>query len=65
MAAIFINYRKQQASIHAWAVYGRLKDEFGANSVFMDADTISLGDDFVEQIHLHLSDCRVMLTLIG
>jgi formylglycine-generating enzyme required for sulfatase activity len=65
MAAIFINYRKSQAAHAALAVHGRLSQEFGADLVFIDSMAIELGDDFVEQIELHLSDCQVMLTLIG
>ena len=64
-AGIFISYRRSDATKDARAVYERLGREFGARSVFMDIEGLQYGDDFVEALAQQLTDCQVVLALIG
>src|SRR5271165_2666190 len=62
---IFISYRRQESS--AWA--GRLSDHlshhFPSNQVFMDVDSVDLGEDFVKTIEKTVGSCDVLIAVIG
>ena len=62
---VFINYRRADTSAYAGRLADSLIARFGADSVFMDIDTIPLGVDFRDVIDEALSDCDVVLALIG
>jgi YVTN family beta-propeller protein len=62
---VFINYRRADTSAYAGRLADSLIARFGADSVFMDIDTIPLGADFRDVIDEALSDCDVVLALIG
>ena len=64
-AGIFISYRRQDSTVHARAVFERLRAEFGNDDVFMDLEGLDIGEDFVESLDRQLAHCRVMLVLIG
>ena len=64
--AIFINYRRYDDPGFATALYNNLEKEFGAGQLFMDVEGhIRPGDDFVEVIRAQVTQCQVMLTIIG
>ena len=64
-AGIFISYRRQDSTVHARAVYERLRAEFGLDGVFMDLEGVEIGEDFVDLLNRQLAHCQVMLVLIG
>jgi hypothetical protein len=64
-ARAFISYRREDAPGHAGRLYDRLQQEFGAENVFIDVDTLLPGDDFVDAIGETLSQCSQMIALIG
>nr|MBA3747729.1 toll/interleukin-1 receptor domain-containing protein [Solirubrobacterales bacterium] len=65
MTNIFISYRREDCPAHAGRLYDTLKALFGEQNVFMDVDTIGLGEDFVETIQQAVGACDVVLVLIG
>jgi hypothetical protein len=62
---IFISYRREDAPAHAGRLYDGLVDEFGAEQVFMDVDTLEPGVDFVERIHAAVGTADAFLVVIG
>lgn len=64
MSDIFISYRRGAASPYARGIYERLEQQFGADRVFMDIDTMEPGVDFVDYIKTAVTSCRVLLVVI-
>lgn len=62
---IFISYRRQDEPNFAGRLYDRLAVRFGKNNVFMDVDSIELGLDFADVINRSLSQCKVLIVVIG
>ncbi len=62
---IFISYRREDSSYAAGRLYDRLSQHFGEDRIFMDIDTIKLGVDFVSRIETAVSNCNVLLAIIG
>lgn len=62
---IFISYRRDDARADARSIYQRLERTFGARRLFIDVDTIERGRDFTKVLDQYLSDCTVMLPVIG
>jgi hypothetical protein len=62
---VFINYRREDASGHAAHLYETLVEELGDARVFMDVETMEPGVDFAEAIDRAVSDCDVLIALIG
>ena len=62
---IFISYRRQDEPAFAGRLYDRLVDQFGARRVFIDVDSVELGLDFAEVIDDSLTQCRVLLVVMG
>jgi hypothetical protein len=62
---IFISYRRQESKWSTKSVYDRLSASFGSKRIFMDIDTIALGDDFVKAIEKTVSQCDVLIAVIG
>ena len=62
---IFISYRREDSS--AWA--GRLSDNlsirFPSNQIFMDVDSVGLGEDFLKKIEETVGSCDVLIAVIG
>ena len=65
MPRIFVNYRREDAAGHARLLYQTLAGEFGAESVFMDIDTLELGEDFVERVDDAVGECDALIAVIG
>lgn len=65
MTAIFINYRRDDAPGVAGRLYDHLAKSFARRDLFMDVDAIKPGLDFVEQLDSQVSNCDVLLALIG
>ena len=65
MAGTFISYRREDAAGYAGRLRESLERRLGAARVFRDVDTLRPGQDFVQAIESRLSDCAVMLAVIG
>jgi hypothetical protein len=62
---VFVNYRHEDTRWAAWALYFKLEEEFGAESVFFDNGTLRGGMQWFDEIRSHVGDCGVFLALIG
>lgn len=63
--SIFINYRRQTDAGTAGRIYDNLSRALPGVSVFMDVDKLAPGEDFEEALQRSLSDCKVLLAVIG
>lgn len=64
-ARVFMSYRREDSSGYAGRLFDALVARFGERSVFMDIDTLTPGQDFVQVIEDALADCEIVLVLIG
>jgi hypothetical protein len=62
---IFISYRRSDSADIAGRIYDRLTGRFGRNPIFKDVDSIPLGLDFKEYLDAKVSECSVLLAIIG
>jgi WD40 repeat protein len=65
VGGVFISYRRQESSGMTGRLYDRLVARFGDDRVFMDVDAIEPGVDFTEVIAQAVSNCTVLLAVIG
>src|SRR5262245_52513746 len=65
MSKIFISYRRDDSAGYAHAIYRELVQYFSKDRLFMDVDTLEPGADFVRVIETTVSECDVLLALIG
>ena len=62
---IFISYRREDSAGHAGRIEDRVVARFGAESVFMDVDSIQAGDDYMEILRDRVAACDVLIAVIG
>lgn len=62
---VFISYRRDDSAPQAGRLYDNLCVHFGSDRVFMDVDTIRLGDDFARKIRESLDVTDALLAVIG
>lgn len=65
MPKIVISYRRQDSEAVAGRIRDRLAGHYGAESVFMDIDSIPFGTDFREHIKKVLGQTDIVLAIIG
>jgi formylglycine-generating enzyme required for sulfatase activity len=65
MPKIFISYRRDDAAYPAHSIYETLVARFGEESIFFDVDTIPIGMDFHGVLNDAVSQCDVLLAIIG
>ncbi len=65
MRAIFINYRRSDAEGEAGRLFDELTLQLGHDAVFMDVAAIEPGRDFRKAIDQSVSNCSVLLAMIG
>jgi hypothetical protein len=65
MPRIFISYRREDSEHITGRIHDRLGPHFGSDNVFMDIDTIPFGVDFREHLDEAVSQCDVLLAVIG
>src|SRR4030088_1400946 len=65
VANIFISYRRDDTEGHAGRIYDQLSAHFSPDKVFMDTDTIMIGDAFPETIEHQLQRCDALIVVIG
>jgi TIR domain len=64
-ASIFISYRRDDSGDVAGRIYDRLVQHFGRERVFKDVDSIPLGIDFRKKLRECVSECDVLLAVMG
>jgi TIR domain/FHA domain len=62
---VFLSYRRDDSSDAAGRLFERLSRTFSSARIFMDVEKISPGRDFVQAINERVSECWVMLVVIG
>lgn len=65
MSKLFISYRRSDTEQIAGRIVERLSKRFGKGSVFLDMDSIPVGDDYREHLKSSMRQCQVLLALIG
>lgn len=63
--SIFISYRRSDSIAETGRIYDRLVSEFGRDHVFKDVNSIPFGVDFAEYLDQAVSQCQVLLVIIG
>jgi hypothetical protein len=63
--SIFISYRRNDSAVFTGRLFDRLTEYYGANSVFLDIDSIPGAADFRDVVKLHIKKCGVFLAVIG
>jgi len=62
---IFTSYRRSDSADIVGRIYDSLVDEFGRERIFKDVDSIPLGVDFKQYLDQKVSECKVLLAVIG
>jgi hypothetical protein len=62
---VFINYRGEDSRSHGALLYTELTRHFGDEYVFLDAESIPAGADFVQELLGRVRSARVVLAVIG
>src|SRR5262249_26172364 len=61
----FISYRRDDSRYQARGLYKELVKVLPRESVFMDVDSIPIGEDFVEILEGWVNQCNVLLAVVG
>ena len=62
---VFLSYRRADSAQIAGRIFDQLVVAYGRENVFKDVDSIALGSDFRTAIEEALSQCHVLIVLIG
>lgn len=62
---VFLSYRRADSADACGRIYDRLKSSFREKDLFLDVDTIDYGTDFSQFIQDTLTECFVVLAVIG
>ena len=62
---VFVSYRREDSAGIAGRIYDRLADRLGRQRVFFDVDDIPPGVDFVKLLSEQVSDCDLLVAIIG
>jgi hypothetical protein len=65
MARIFINYRRDDTQGVAGRLFDYLALKYSRRELFMDVDAMKPGLDFAKQLDTQVSQCHVLLAVIG
>lgn len=65
MSRIFISYRRAETHAVTDRIYDHLSAQFGASALFKDVDNIPIGDQFPSVIAQAITQCAVVLVIIG
>jgi formylglycine-generating enzyme len=65
MAKIFISYRRDDTAGIVGRIDDHLRARFGKDAVFIDVDSVPLGVDFQKHIASAVSQCDLVLAVIG
>jgi TIR domain len=62
---IFLSYRRDDTRWLAGRLYDRLRERYGRAGVFQDIDTIRPGVKYTEYIESAISECKLVIVIIG
>jgi hypothetical protein len=62
---IFISYRRGDSQGSAGRLFDDLKRRFPQEQIFIDVDSIAIGEDFQDAIERYVTSCHVQLVVIG
>src|SRR3954468_4125021 len=62
---VFLSYRRSDTQGTTGRIFDILARRYGDKRVFMDVDDIPFGVDFREHIRKELSQCGILLAIIG
>lgn len=65
MPKVFVSYRRDDSAYAAVAIFKRLAERLGPESVILDVDTIPPGTDWRRYLTEAVAGCDVLLALIG
>jgi formylglycine-generating enzyme required for sulfatase activity len=65
MIKIFISYRREDSANVTGRINDRLRDKFGEGAIFTDVDSIPFGVDFREHLNNEVTQCDIVLAVIG
>lgn len=65
MGGIFISYRRGDSQGSAGRLFDDLKRRFPQEQIFIDVDSIAIGEDFQDAIERYVASCHVQLVVIG
>jgi hypothetical protein len=65
VARVFLSYRREDAGGYAIGIQDRLRRALGVEILFMDVDSIPLGQNFVKILNDEVAKCEVLLAVIG
>jgi hypothetical protein len=65
MSKIFVSYRREDSADVTGRFCDRLKERFGAQSVFIDVDGIQIGTDFRTVLQHAIEESSVVLVMVG
>ena len=65
MKQIFVSYRREDAADVTGRINDRLRQYYGDESIFTDVDSIPFGIDFRKHIDEEVSQCKILLVVIG
>src|SRR5882757_9953594 len=63
--AVFINYRGEDSHSYGALLYTELARQFGVEHVFLDAESIPAGADFVQELVGRVRSAQILLVVIG
>ena len=64
-STIILSYRREDSAGVTGRIFDRLIQEFGADRVFMDIDSMPAGVDFHEHLQEILAGCGALLVVVG
>ena len=64
-SSIILSYRRDDSAGVTGRIFDRLAQEFGADRVFMDIDSMPAGVDFHDHLQAILANCGALLVVIG
>jgi TIR domain len=62
---LFLSYRREDSAGYARSLYGALAQDFGADNVFFDVNSIGAGERFEAELRKALSQSAVFVAIIG
>ena len=65
MSRIFISYRRADSEGYVGRLYDHLAQKFRPEEIFFDVDAIRPGADFVQALEGAVTQCEVMIAVIG
>jgi TIR domain len=65
VGGVFITYRGGDSDTAAALIDRELAERFGSDQVFMDARSIPVGADYVEELLGRLRACSALVVVIG